>query len=191
MDLVRRPHASLAVLAALALTLATLPAVTPVAAQPTTLIGTLHVSWGDPMPGVSLQIPPRFTLADDQGATTELQIDDGVLARAGGMLAVNRTRVTLTVNRTDATGAPAEVLDIRRAPVAQSAAPSAAGPQGLAGPVQWVSILCRFADSTSTTPHDRTWFETLMTGPAYPGLDDYWRVTSYNNINLSGSQVVG
>jgi M6 family metalloprotease-like protein len=65
----------------------------------------------------------------------------------------------------------------------------AAGAQAVTGPKPWVTILCRFADNSST-PQPRSWFEGLM-GSTYPGMDHYWREVSYENINLAGSVVVG
>ncbi|MBI4529212.1 MAG: hypothetical protein HY695_35895 [Deltaproteobacteria bacterium] len=61
---------------------------------------------------------------------------------------------------------------------------------GVTGSRPWVTILCRFADSTYLTPHGVYWFETLM-GSSYPGMDHYWREVSYGKIDLSGSVVVG
>jgi M6 family metalloprotease-like protein len=56
------------------------------------------------------------------------------------------------------------------------------------GSQPWVTILCRFADSTGVTPHDVGYFNTLM-GSSY--LDRYWREVSYDDINLTGSAVFG
>lgn len=60
----------------------------------------------------------------------------------------------------------------------------------LSGPQPYITILCRFADSTGVTPHPKSWYQTLM-GSSYPGADHYWREVSYNAINLTGSVVVG
>src|SRR4029450_1699501 len=66
------------------------------------------------------------------------------------------------------------------------------GPQALvSGSQKWVSILCRFADSASVTPYPKTWFETLMLGGAAPGLDHYWRESSFGTIDLTGRVLLG
>lgn len=59
----------------------------------------------------------------------------------------------------------------------------------LSGHQPWATILCRFADITDT-PHPIEWYEGLM-GSAYPGMDDYWREVSYEQIDLEGSDVFG
>src|SRR5207245_2130638 len=59
------------------------------------------------------------------------------------------------------------------------------------GPQAWVTILCRFADSSTVTPRSVSWFNTLMLGTTPPGLDHYWRELSFNNVNLTGSAVYG
>ncbi|MCZ7624916.1 MAG: hypothetical protein M5R38_02915 [Candidatus Methylomirabilis sp.] len=61
----------------------------------------------------------------------------------------------------------------------------------VSGSQRWATILCRFADSTGITPHPKTWFETLMLGGTYPGMEHYWQELSYGQINLGGSLVVG
>jgi len=63
-------------------------------------------------------------------------------------------------------------------------------PSLLTGSQPFVMILCRFADSTSVTPHPKSWFEGLL-GNTYPGMDHYWREASYGKLNLIGSKVVG
>jgi M6 family metalloprotease-like protein len=59
----------------------------------------------------------------------------------------------------------------------------------ITGPQPFITVLCRFADSTgpATAPSD---FEALFS-PVYPGLDNYWREVSYNRISLSGSRIAG
>ncbi len=59
------------------------------------------------------------------------------------------------------------------------------------GPHPWVTILCRFADSTTSTPETRSWFETLIMGNQVPSMDHYYRELSYDIMNLGGSVVVG
>jgi M6 family metalloprotease-like protein len=61
----------------------------------------------------------------------------------------------------------------------------------VAGSQKFVTILCRFADATSITPHPKSWFEPLFMGTSYPSLDHHWRENSFNTINLVGSSVAG
>jgi M6 family metalloprotease-like protein len=52
-----------------------------------------------------------------------------------------------------------------------------------------VWILLRFGDDPNT-PEQPAWFQTQALGP-YPSLDDFWRELSFDNINLTGSQIAG
>jgi M6 family metalloprotease-like protein len=58
------------------------------------------------------------------------------------------------------------------------------------GAKPFVSILVRFADSSTVTPYPKSYYEGLM-GLTRPGLDHYWRENSYGKITLAGSKVVG
>ena len=53
-----------------------------------------------------------------------------------------------------------------------------------------VTIACRYAGNTAE-PKTISYFNSLVGGTTKPGIDHFWRETSYNQINLSGSQVVG
>lgn len=65
------------------------------------------------------------------------------------------------------------------------------GPRAVhVGSVPYVTILVRFADSTSVMPNPRSYYDTLM-GNDFGGMQDYWREISYGNISLAGSIVVG
>src|SRR5215210_403294 len=70
-------------------------------AQSATLTGTLIIMHGDPVPEPGGRNPLRqpfyrYLLSDDRGQTTELAIDEAVLARAGGH-ALDGKRVTVTL----------------------------------------------------------------------------------------------
>jgi len=122
----------------------------------------------------------------------------GLRARPfGGPLAFNGKRVTIVGEWENSL--PSGV-DLRHFPHFRAAAIEFEWPEDaeaerpgiapLTGPQRWVTVLCRFGDSTAGTPYPVSWFQTLM-GAAYPGMDHYWRELSYNAINLTGSQVVG
>ncbi len=166
----------------------------------TSLTGSLHTIWGDGPPG-SAQQPGGghlhlHLLVDDTGQATQLSVPDRVIAAAGGRKAINGRRVTVSgqLGRTTrGVGTPAP-LAVQTMTLAQQKGTSASDSlaQAVTGAQKWVSILCRFADSANVTPYPKSWFETLMLGSsAAPGLDHYWRQTSFGNINLTGSVVVG
>ena len=170
----------------------------PALAQVTTLTGTLTIQWGDGPPGSGLALPPRFTLADDQGGRTPLEIAEAHLRSLGGALALDRKRVT--VRGTFAAGpsvvgggAALWVGSLRVEGASTTGADTsgpAASPTLVSGSHPWVTILCRFADSAGTTPAPASYFEGLM-GADYPGMNHYWREQSYGMANIDGSQVVG
>ena len=159
----------------------------PAVAQQVSLSGAFHTVWGDPPAGVP-QI--RYTLVDDQGRVTELLVDEALLRPLGGRAAVNRKRVTIVGDRV---GPDARVVRVRsvRFARAEDAAAAQLGMSFVTGPQPWVTILCRFGDSPTVTPHPKSWFETLMLGTTAPNMDHYWRELSYDNINVTGSVVAG
>jgi hypothetical protein len=188
----RRLAALLGLAGMLALILAFVgPAGSPVFAQPGTLTGVLHIRWGDPPPGVNAPIPPRYFLADDQGQESELELGAAAASAAGGPLTLNRKRVVVTpVPGPRLASGRIAVQSIQPAPSGTGAPTTSSAAAATSGAVRWVTILCRFADATGVTPQPASYFTNLM-GSTAPGLDHYWRQTSYQTINLTGSTVVG
>ena len=158
----------------------------------TTLNGTLTVLWGDPVPGASSEPLVRAMLTERAGQEHELAFDPGVLEAAGGLRALDRREVTLTARAPLAQPQAAISSPLVVTGVALSDAADAiqADEQPITGPQPWVTILCRFGDSTGLTPKPVSYYQGLMGGAA-PGLDHYWREVSYDMINLTGSVVVG
>lgn len=62
--------------------------------------------------------------------------------------------------------------------------------QGVTGNTRWVNIACRFGDMTDRTPQPLSYFESLLVNEA-PGMDDYWRTTSADLVNIEGSSAYG
>lgn len=153
------------------------------------LSGRLNVLWGDPPQGSGLPPTRAILLFDDSGSATGLLMDEELLEAHGGLLALNGKQVTVNGERADLPEGQVWVDSIALAEGEGLDIPDtvAGGPTGSQ---PWVTILCRFSDSTGTTPETRAWFQTLM-GNADPGMDHYWRQLSYDNINLNGSTVVG
>jgi hypothetical protein len=178
----------------------------PASAQPSILSGWLHVIWADPVTGSIAESGPRYVLIDDQGQWTEITLDETRLRSLGGPLSFNRKRVTITgvweeALRESWKGAGSRRSRLRvdeiqvesslgLSPEEAPPATAEATPQALSGPQPWVTILCRFADTPTVTPRPKSYFDSLLSG-VYPGLDHYWREVSYDNINITGSVVVG
>ncbi len=148
------------------------------------LAGTLQIVWRDALPPQHTALPPLYVLVDAQGQKTELIPTETRGASRSNFGTLRNQHVTVTGQRV---GARVHVSTITTA--AQQNATTAATPTGVSGAQPWITILCRFAD-VAATPHPRSYYEALMSN-TYPGVDHYWRETSYNTMNLSGSRVVG
>jgi M6 family metalloprotease-like protein len=182
-------HALLALVGALLLTFAAGPAS---AAPPVTLTGDLTIVHVDPVPlpgGRPSPLRPHIRpfLTDDRGQETELAIEAAALDRAGGLLALDGRRVTVTLDPGPAAAGtgPRRARDIRPADGPSIAALDPAAPK-IKGSQPFASLLCRFGDSTDVSPFDRFYIRDLL-GSARPGLDHYFREVSYGAIDLVNS----
>ncbi|MEP6570359.1 MAG: hypothetical protein ABJC10_11355 [Acidobacteriota bacterium] len=128
-------------------------------------------------------------MLDHDGNSTELQFEDKALGPSERLLIFDRKRVQIVGEQTSTSE---RSIKVRSITLEKALTPEVgtARPNALIGNIKWVTILCRFADSTSITPHPVSFFQGLMSNDA-PGMDHYWRETSYGNINLAGSVVKG
>lgn len=168
------------------------------------LSGWFVVVWQDRLPAAnespkSSHEPPHYFLIDG-GRWIRLAVDEEAMSRFGGLMAFNRRRVTLEGRWQPLTDVGVEqggepkfrVESIRREQDGERLSPMAADAEAVVrGSQPWVTVLCRFADSTAITPRERSWFDGLMLGDEYPAMNHYWRELSDNQINLAGSRVVG
>lgn len=162
-------------------------AASPAAAQQATLTGTLHVLWADG-PSGSGPAGERYLLVDDAGRATELLLPAAEVESAGGVLALNRRRVTVAAERApDGSGAPVQAASLRAAASGPRLSLAAAAAQS--GQKPFVTILCRFGD-IAAEPRTRATYERWQ-GAAYPGLDDFWREASEGRVGTGGSSVHG
>jgi M6 family metalloprotease-like protein len=155
--------------------------------QPAALTGWLSIIWRDGKPGTTVSPEPVYLLTSVRGETVRLLLPEAVARAAGGILKLDRKRVTATgllaANPHGAGRASLHVHSIR------GADPSPAPPEGVAGSQPWVSILCKFAD-VAAEPKTLSYFQGMY-GSSYPGLDHYWREQSFNTVNVAGSTAVG
>lgn len=149
--------------------------------------GWFHVLWGDGPAGANPQTTLKYFLVDDQGVWIELKLDGKFAEAPGSPLAFNRKRVQVVGDQPDTSDGS---ILVRNVTVEKPLAGEAIETEALIGTKPWVTILCRFADSTSITPVPVSYFSGLMAG-TQPGMDHYWREASYGIINLAGSQVLG
>lgn len=158
---------------------------TPMLAQNSqqTLTGWLSIAYGDPQRGSNLPPQVRVSLTDGSGNILALLNIDPVEAQA---LVGQRVSVTgpLSVQGA-ASGENVTRLDVQS--VQSFAASIPLRPQMLSGSQPWVSVLCKFSD-VAAEPFTPTRNLALF-GSSYPGLDDYFRKMSYDNINLNGTAI--
>jgi M6 family metalloprotease-like protein len=196
------PRTWLALLALAGVLLALMAAHSTARAQSAGLSGTFVTVWSDgvPVPGPGgarpQSLPPQHFVVDGRGKMTEIAVDETVMARAGGMLALNGKPVTVTLGAAVAANGPRTAQEIRRAPAPSGGSGNVGiqqldpGAPDVTGSKPYAAILCRFKNRSTDTPQQPSYYETLF-GATRPGLDHYWREVSYNKINIAGTQVFG
>jgi hypothetical protein len=150
-------------------------------AQQAALEGWFHILWYDGPPGSGIQ-GEIYVLIDNQGQEYRLQLDVKLTEPFGGVLALNRKRVKLTVEQAPGPLGQQEPMRVLSIQLGEGVM---AGVEPIAGPQPWVNLLCKFSD-VPAEPKPLSYFIDLM-GNTPPGLDHYWREVSYNNINIVGS----
>ena len=147
------------------------------------LEGWFHVIWVDPAPGYG-PATVQYGLVDEEGHGTRLHFDPGVAAQWGGPRGLDRRKVRVE-------GYPVAGGRLRVRSIEPVAGPAGAEPAAVQiGSHPYVTILCKFSDIPSV-PQTVATYRRWTTGTSYPGLDHYWREVSYNQINVTGSTVVG
>ncbi len=155
-------------------------------AQTTSVTGRLTLVWGDAVDGPGEH---QFLVHVTDGELRRVRLVFGAGAEPPyeELLRLNGQLVTvagvLSSAPADAVNAQ-DVLYVQQHDWVRPLADTAPAP--ISGAQPWVTLLCRFGDSTTVTRNVNT---SLLTGSAYPSLDFYWRETSYDNINLTGSAV--
>ena len=173
----------------------------PVSSNSAKLIsGWFTIIWGDGTPESETNIDPIYYITEESGKTTRLILDEILAASVGGVLALDRRRVT--VQGMTATVSPKVVrnaqstLDADTLQVdslafesAQQVTKANNAEALVAESRPYISIMCKFAD-ISTEPKDLAYFQEMYSS-TYPGLDHYWREASYNTVTIFGSTAVG
>jgi M6 family metalloprotease-like protein len=174
--------------------------------QPEVVKGSFHVQWGDPpRRDPSSEAKTEYVLVDEEGKERKLRLDERDAEAVGGPRAFNGKRVE--VKGTRVSDRPehidVETIDFERPEDAAKAksrveAGEPADAQALevsaaATSKPWVTIGCKFKDSTHTLK-ERSYYDSVLnsTDPdTKPNIDHYWQEVSFGNINLDGSQVGG
>jgi metallopeptidase family M12-like protein len=146
-----------------------------------TATGVLNTIFGDPPPGSRLPPKLAFHLTEADGHVWTLNLPPGAAKAAGGPLALNGR----TVRASGEVVSP-NVLNVSSLnPAAGPSASPSPTVFALSGSQNFATIPCKFSD-IATEQQPLSFFNDMMSNTK-PGLDNYWRELSYNNINLSGS----
>jgi M6 family metalloprotease-like protein len=159
-----------------------------VSGQSGSVTGRLALVWGDSF-GARPESRSLAYLFSDGSAPTRLVFPPG--QQPENLLQLNGQLVTASGIRQSSNpgvAAPAQdVMIVQQLDWVRPLAPGTAPEPAITiGPQPWVTVLCRFSDSSTVTRNINTSF---LTGTSYPSLDEYWRETSFNNVNLAGSAV--
>ena len=147
--------------------------------------GWLTIIWGDAQNGS--ETSTRYFLTNENTLKTQLFIDDSVIASSGGLLNMDRQRVTVHgIQQLSAQSNQSEIIveaiefeDLQATNL--QAATSGSQP--------FISIMCKFSNY-ATEPNNLAYFQGMYAN-SYPGLDHYWREVSYDTINIVGSSASG
>jgi M6 family metalloprotease-like protein len=172
------------------------------AGQGVSLSGHFLVIWGDQEAGkakADKKSSEVYTFSTGDGLTVELLIEEKLLRRYGGSVALNREEVTVegewVVPPAPERGTP--ILEVKKIKLVKkqvapegTEAPAAVRPgEAVMGAQPWVSLLCKFAD-IATQAQPVSYFRGMY-GDAYPRLGHFWREVSYDNISVAGSSAFG
>lgn len=164
---------------------ASVGAATPAVGQ-TAIEGILTTIHGDARPGTKGAGRDLSFVTDAYGVRTQVNLPESVAKAAGGLRALDRQKVSLTVDAAPGQGS-AMVRTVRSIGLV---APAPKAPAPLIGSQPFITIMCLFADSTSTQPVTSTYVQSDLMGVSYPGLGEFWQVNSDEAINLTGSTTV-
>ncbi len=151
-----------------------------------TLSGRLDVVWGDPGPDTHGPAHLKFFLADTSGQVSEVVIDRTTLTEAGGVMAINRQFVEVTVEDGNPRSGRRRATSLRILPPPSGLESSST--EAVLGSKPWVTLACKFSDK-GAEPENLSYFQGMYANA--PGrLDHYWREVSYDAIDIVGSTAV-
>jgi M6 family metalloprotease-like protein len=153
--------------------------------------GVLAMLIGDPAPGSGGRSQKIFTLETDDGRSFELDFTGATLPPEGVHSLVRkriRVRGQLPSDAAFRARGAAAPLTVKDARPMLLPAPKSSLPWGLGkatGTQPYISLLCKYSD-VATEPRPSSYFITQLSNTS-PGFDHYFRETSYNLLNLTGS----
>jgi len=144
--------------------------------------GVLLVTRGERFDSGAHDIRYDFALACDDGSIVPF-VPGGSIA-ADTLAALSGRRVTV------ARGGEVRETPLLRKTAVTATTASVDDPASR-GTHPFLTILCRFADTTDVTPFQPETASHFFTDFGQRTLPDYWREVSYGAVDLSGSRVVG
>ncbi len=151
--------------------------------------GMFTIIWGDSRSGSPTM---RYLLTEDNGQTTSLLMDEALAVPLGGILALDRRRITVSGLRQFSAAGNQAAIQVDSLAFANPTGTSGAtdvGAQAVTGSQPFISIMCKFSDFAAE-PQNLAYFQNMYSN-VYPGLDDYWREVSYLTANIAGSNASG
>lgn len=151
------------------------------------LRGYISILNGDPPPGSSIP-PQQFILLQnrDGQVITQLLMDyDTALSLRGVEVQVSGSITAVQGQQMAQQFGGGRALAVTAAQAATTAPNALPAAPAISGSHPWVNILCEFNDSAGV-PHTPNEYNALFSS-SYPGIDHYWRQTSYNTINIAGT----
>jgi M6 family metalloprotease-like protein len=146
--------------------------------------GYLSVAWIDSFDSGSSET--ALYLSEPGGKVTAVDVPEAIVARYGGLLALDGQRVTLTAPSSAGKRSSDDVLRVEsldlEAPGARRRAQT--------GAKRWLTIQLSFPDKTPA-PKPHSYISSLMVGGAAPSINHYFKENSYGALDIDGADVVG
>jgi M6 family metalloprotease-like protein len=157
------------------------------------LSGWFNIIWGDDANGTSSG-EPIYQLAEANGRTTRLLLNESLAQSLGGVLSLNGKAVSLegvwaAANSIQGTSTALRVTSIALNLASGTEAQDGSDLPAVTGSKPWVTIMCKFS-GIATEPKNLAFFQGMYANTE-PGLDHYWRQQSYDTANVAGSNAYG
>ena len=146
--------------------------------------GYLSVAWIDSFDNGSSET--ALYLSEPGGKVTAVDVPEAIVARYGGLLALDGQRVTLTAPSSAGKRSSDDVLRVESLDLE---APGA-WRRAQTGVKRWLTIQLSFSDKTPA-PKPHSYISSLMVGGAAPSINHYFKENSYGALDIKGADVVG
>ncbi len=131
-----------------------------------------------------------YFLYDERGTRDyiRLEVSQSQVAALGGAQRLRGQRVTVSGTMTTGTRALASLEPVLSVSQLRLAGVATQSTEVVSGTVRYINLLCKFSD-VSTEPHAPAWYTNLL-GMTSPGVGHYYRESSYQLVDMTGSTTV-